>query len=521
MMDTELNLESEHSFQQSGSAESFSQPLVQLLPTQQKNLELLSHLASYSELLIAVSGPAGVGKTTLANALSAHRETPEDTITLQADLMTSSLMVLQKIALSWDLPLLSDNLVEAKEAVLKETAAQSQDGRSLLIIIDQAEQLDDDTLNEIAHLALLAPQSLSFALFGASGFETRLRESPTQAPVHTLKPEMLPVEDAILLVEQVFGSEAVNDKQLQAAYSRSEGLPGVFLKALEDQLLATDNSHHPLSDKSRFPLLHIVAVAAVATALGLSFLYQSPESQLSEPQLPESQLSESKMIKAEQELDDTLFAEQSDSVSPTIKESAAEVIFQSDEKTDLITPEVAVVGQSAVAAAPEEVSVEKVPAVDKRERSDEVVEEVAATDFNYQSSTAKSEATPVTKSEEQPAVAAVAKVTSVAQAPGPVTYSTDEQQLLDASGFVAQLLGSHKRSGANDFIERWQSKLKGRLYLYHTTHKGKDWHVVVAGMYPDRTAAKAAVLKMPKALRDQSPWIRNVQSVQEILKSRK
>ena len=86
------------------------------------------------------------------------------------------------------------------------------------------------------------------------------------------------------------------------------------------------------------------------------------------------------------------------------------------------------------------------------------------------------------------------------------------------SGSIVQSLGSHSSSGAETFRNQWQSQITGSLYRYQTTYKGKDWFVVVSGVYSSRAEARAAVNAMPASLRKQSPWVRPLGDVQKVIR---
>ena len=83
--------------------------VTRLLPSQARHLELLSHLASYSELLVVVSGPEGSGKSVIAQGLAAQREDPEETLFLTASIMLGMPSILAAIAGVWDMPNLTDD----------------------------------------------------------------------------------------------------------------------------------------------------------------------------------------------------------------------------------------------------------------------------------------------------------------------------------------------------------------------------------------------------------------------------
>ncbi|MCD8532978.1 MAG: ATP-binding protein [Saccharospirillaceae bacterium] len=293
-METDFNLDLDT--QRYRSAEDpvsgYHLPLPQLLSGQRKHLELLAHLASYSELLVAVSGPSGSGKTVLAQALAAQREDPEESLFISADLMLGMPAILNQIARRWDMPQLSDDIVQAREAIKDIALQRYDDGLSLLVIIDQADQLDADTLNEIAHFALLAPQAISFALFGQPGFELAFRESPAQAPVHVLHLEPLTLDDAALLIQQVFSPGqplALTQDELLFIWQQSAGWPQSLLHQAEDYLLTSANTEAPAAaatvaaQTNRFPLLHMLAIAGVAAALVVSFLYRGGDADDSVP----------------------------------------------------------------------------------------------------------------------------------------------------------------------------------------------------------------------------------------------
>lgn len=479
-----------------GSTGEFS--MTQLLASQARNVELMAHLASYSELLVAVSGPQGAGKTALANALAAQREEPEDTLFLTASIMLGMPAVLSAIASHWDMPPVLDDGAQAREMIRNEALSRHQAGAALLVIIDQAEQLDSATLNDIAHFALLAPQAISFALFGESGFEQNFRNSPAQAPVHILQLEPLVADEAAALIGSVFGDAGIcplDDQEVDKAIAASGGWPGPLLLSAEKLLMAPRVGGQRKTTASGFPLRNILGIAVIATAMVMLLLYQLGSEQETVvkkvpvgPQEPVVSVPESAAPA------DFNYPAQSGSES-------ADVPANEPETVSLAVNDVAVVTDGRVAAP---VS----------------VAEVATPAVKAPVTAATPAPVPVVRKTDAPKVEPVRQVAAKpASTVSSVSRTADESALLAArDGYIVQLLGSYSAGGAAGFRKEWAQKVTGTLYQYQTTHNGKDWFVVVSGIYGSRTEATAAVNALPAKLRAQSPWIRPVADAQKAIR---
>ena len=81
----------------------------------------------------------------------------------------------------------------------------------------------------------------------------------------------------------------------------------------------------------------------------------------------------------------------------------------------------------------------------------------------------------------------------------------------DPSHYTLQLLGGRTEAGIRQFIR--QHKLEGQTVYYRTTRNGRPWYVLVYHSYPDRKAARAAIGKLPPALRKTRPWARSFASI--------
>lgn len=89
-----------------------------------------------------------------------------------------------------------------------------------------------------------------------------------------------------------------------------------------------------------------------------------------------------------------------------------------------------------------------------------------------------------------------------------------EQKLMNysANSFTVQILGSHSEVNVQKFIAG--KSLTDTHGYYETRHLNKPWFVVVAGNYNDRSAANAAIEKLPQSIRDSKPWIRSLAEIQ-------
>lgn len=482
---------------------------VMLLPSQQRHVELISHLSAYSELLIAVIGAEGSGKTTLAHALVAQRQAPDETVFFTATPTFGIPALLQAMAQQWQLPQLASQRANALDQLTQFATERYAMGGQLLVVIDHAEQLDVDTLNDIAHLALLMPQHLSFALFGLAGFERALRSSPAHAPVHVLPIDPLDEQESQQLARHLLG-QTLSPVQLQSAQAASQGWIGPMIAQLEDQQRADHEQNravaskmqatHTAAEKARsnqvagsaqkapFPLTHILGSAALVAILLLAYVYQRSDDSSQNTELTTA-LSNEVML-----ADEAVVTVEREQALAALLESAEATDFNFSNDAEPIEP-----AEQATSAAEQPSSLVAPPSAVPAEAPRSVERVVAKPDTPKQ-------ALPVAQAKQATSAPAI-------RVPFDGAVLLSQRQ-----GYVVQLLGVRDVKAAQQYRERWQGEIGQRLYLYQTVYQQQPWFVVVAGVYDNETAARRAVQQYPARIQANSPWVRPIDAVHDALR---
>src|SRR5690606_31221156 len=140
---------------------------------------------------------------------------------------------------------------------------------------------------------------------------------------------------------------------------------------------------------------------------------------------------------------------------------------------------------------------------------------------------AAADAAPVARSVSPapaPARSPVAEPAEDTAAPAPAPATTAQVDTVDtleaqqrligdlpAANYTLQLLGAWSRSNVEALVARYSDI---ELYWYETRMQNRPWYVLIHGSYPTLSAARAAIAGLPPALREQEPWVRNVDDVQ-------
>lgn len=468
---------------------SFTPP--SLAPSQFKQLELLQHLALYSELLIVVIGEEGIGKSFLAKSLVASREDPDFSILIEADFMLGIPAILQKIGQAANLESFPDD-VESGVQVLSNFCQQLvEDDQSFLLIVDQADQLDSDTLFAVAQLALIAPANFHVALFGRPALEADVLSMPEpQAPVHVAEVEPLSNEESEVVILESFPDEDWQSEQLDQILDAAVGNPGTLLLAskrfLEGGALENDNASVANIQEFSFPITHVAALILIGSILVMSYLYSTDSSVSTE-------------ISADGVLNDDVFAIDAVEVTAPLIANVGGVESNSIELGAMDSNKEAEVDFNySTPAVALESSEQGVAQIDN-----DLTNTVVEPDSKLG----------VKASAASPLEAASTENEAAVEAP---SHKLDEKILLAApkANYVIQLFGSHKLKNAQDFQQEYKSKVGGML-IYQAEHNNKPWYVVVTGPYVNRKAGIDKVARLPKKLRAQNPWVRSIASVQK------
>lgn len=523
-----------------------------------KHLDLLLHLSRYSNLLLTIIGPQGSGKTHLKNRMTQQLDSGVVATQVNAAKVATAGQLLPFIAhsLNLEIPAKADTALYLEE-IRNYSAMLNEDGGSCLILVDNAEQLEQDALSLLLDLATTSSDNKRphIALFGRQELFDKLHRKENQARFesvgHHLPLEAFTEVEARGYLEHRchsvgMDSLPLDDQQFHRVYKASLGWPGALNQALKDELLMAESKQAPTPPQAikktaekkaakkqrkalalpRIPLWSILVGALVLAGMILGFLYQDKLGPSSTPDM--SLISRSQEIRTEAwqaRPSSTATSQPSENLPPiTPVETAIET---PDSTPPPVIPE-------PQAAMTEPRQAEPAPQT-QLDLPDDRPSQAAQTPASPTPALAQSTPTqpapatpaPAQSTPAQPAAPATPpRVTApVAQAPTTAAPYRNQGARREAmlmekppQHFTLQMMGSLDEASVRSFIQA-QSRPADFSY-FEGRYQGRPWYVVVYGDYANRDAALAAIQNLPASLRNQRPWARTFQSVQSDIANR-
>ncbi|WP_271409539.1 AAA family ATPase [Pseudomonas sp. Q1-7] len=519
-------------------------PGFKFFPAQRKPvLGQLHHLARYSQLMLVVSGPHGSGKTLLRQALVAStNKQAVQSLVVSARNAAEAGGLLRQVAQGL-------NIAQADvRSILAQVAQLSLTGQEVYLLVDDAEELDDASLNHLLALAEGNVEARAHVfLFGEDSLLARLdalAEGEERFHIIELQPYS-PDETREYLAQRLEGAgrsiELLSDEQVEDIHLQSEGWPGGINQVARDLMIEAMLAERGASRKSAagfsLPKKHLLALAVVGIGVIAAWMMQgrneagvanTPASaQLPLGQAPAAQPSAQgdagapavEFAGASQPLPLPLVGE----AQPVIREPLAQAAGQ-DEPEDApasegaasVPPTVTTVAppQGAIASPAPTAPVEPISSPQPLPKP---IQPIAA---------APAAAPKPVELAPAPAVASV-PTPKPAPAPTPAAAKPAEKPAPEAvvvggagngwyrsqaaSHFALQVLGTSSESSAKAFVQQ-----NGGQYRYFKKqYQGKALYVVTYGSFPSRAAAQAAIKSLPAKVQADKPWPKTFASIQK------
>ncbi|WP_133012288.1 SPOR domain-containing protein [Marinomonas flavescens] len=477
-----------------------------------QQLALLEHLSRYSNLLSVVQGPQGSGKSRFMMEFARHQDDSTIISQVKGSMLMTAGQLLQAIYSGFSTQLKEPPNEATFGPLLKFSHESEARGQKALILIDNAQELNTDAVSMLLDMMSLATENQSVphvALFTESPISRNLdsyQRSRYEQLSHTLDiaPYSFEQTKAYLLhrVRTVGGSINLpfTEKQVKQIYQESGGYPGAINQVAQSMM---GNGEKGVKRGSRFnlalgfPLVHMALLCVVMLGILIAVVFSDPDKTASEmtdrtsnviPLSPKPELragqSSSETIARIDAMQRKIGMEGKVSLPPIpagVEESA-------NVSTSSIQPEAPSM-TSSLPVAPIRQAIPKATPAPIQESAPMVIEPTTV------------DKTPV------------ATISKRSNDPFDKTQWWLSQS---PSRYTLQLLGTYNLDTVKDFIKS-QGSVSVFSY-FKSKHNGRDWYVVVYGMYRNRSEAIAAVESLPKDLRDLNPWSRSVRSIQQDIK---
>lgn len=511
-------------------------PLANLFPGGRRRhiLEQMVSLLTESDDIIAVVGACGSGKSTLGDFVVRQASQQHTVARVRASLLTSPAELLREMfkAFVLDFPAQA-SLRQLEDSLDDYLDGQAELGRKAILVVDDAHELGDEALSLLVRLSLEENPGSTFrlvllgegALVDMLDYTCPLREG--QAPFQVLQLPAFSTEESSHYIRfrlnnagfhQQDGVPALpfDRRQIQRIHKQAGGLPGPLNEAASRMLEASGSPvarlETLLPGKLRRRLRRLprprwlglvqdrvsggqAAIGAGVVAVLLLLLLWGGGGEPERVAVANDAGSGERTVALSVPLD---------RASDNVEDTGA-VADEPEEQTAVADVPVQPVSLPPPAEAP--VAEQQVPA----------------------SPPAAADAAPVARSVSPAPAPARSPVAEPAQdtaapAPAPAAATTAQVDTVDtleaqqrligdlpAANYTLQLLGAWSRSNVEALVARYSDI---ELYWYETRMQNRPWYVLIHGSYPTLSAARAAIAGLPPALREQEPWVRNVDDVQ-------
>ena len=509
--------------------------------------ELILHLLEYSNKLVIVKGEPDSGKSTFYQELT-HQE--------------ESNLIIKNLTVS---PTTSSNdifkaIIDDSEPDELQTAAYSQEDLNQwltrcknklqipALFIDNADLFDDDLISQFFQILTDSKEASVFhvCLFCEPSFLERLEEfginEDDSDSLHIIEMPGLSEKQTEQYIRNNYpvdnssDLDLFDDKTIKQIHRISHGLPG-RINALCEQYLDDPAKQPEVIDEKptnnikalliKNQLIFSVVVVLLFLSVGIATLLQETGKKevkqtikLELPKLHEDVPKSDDVVEIE-------VPQESEPEPVTIEELSppviAEVANDLNDKADVLvfnSEGQLLVKESDLQAVAEEARKEEARKERAKKEEEIVEEEVIEKSVPFSNVAANVELVIEPEPEEVPANTPKLKPEPKPEPKGESELVVKDVKWLikqDPNKYVLQLIGAYEQETIDVYLKAFKNG-DAKIISFTASNKGKEWHVLTYGLYPDRDQAVAAIERLPTKAKIMAPWPRSVQSIKDLLK---